>query len=222
MVQRLRNALGLTYPIRSPLLNYRLVCSLSDSGDEDSDAPRLEEGGLREKITGTTLEGFSEDPFSPLDGIADDDGNILTFRAVAVGVVCGALVNASNIYLGLKSGWSISANLFAVRLYGCSYIRHLCMHVLTLALVRCRFRSIEIMSRIPAASPLFWRKVRAQREQHRADYSCSSRWYEQRLCLRVPSNVPTRTVGFSGGGLLEACDADCCWGFLRAFLRDAM
>ncbi|KAL9064218.1 MAG: hypothetical protein Q9161_009012 [Pseudevernia consocians] len=61
-----------------------------------------------------TTDGFTDDPFSPLDGLAEDNENILTFRAIAVGVVCGALVNASNIYLGLKSGWTASANLFAV------------------------------------------------------------------------------------------------------------
>ena len=65
-----------------------------------------------------TTDGFTDDPFSPLDGLAEDNENILTFRAIAVGVVCGALVNASNIYLGLKSGWTASANLFAV----CSFL----------------------------------------------------------------------------------------------------
>lgn len=60
-----------------------------------------------------TTDGFTDDPFSPLDGLAEDNENILTIRAVTVGVVCGAFVNASNIYLGLKTGWTASANLFA-------------------------------------------------------------------------------------------------------------
>lgn len=61
-----------------------------------------------------------EDPFEPLRDIPDEGNNILTFRALAIGVLCGALINASNIYLGLKSGWSVSANLFAVCAGGCS------------------------------------------------------------------------------------------------------
>lgn len=59
-------------------------------------------------------DSFADDPFRPLEDVPDDQGNILTVRAVFVGVLCGALVSASNIYLGLKSGLSMSANLFAV------------------------------------------------------------------------------------------------------------
>ena len=61
-----------------------------------------------------TADCFMDDPFSPLNDLAEDNENILTFRAIVIGVMCGTLVNASNIYLGLKSGWSASANLFAV------------------------------------------------------------------------------------------------------------
>ncbi|KAJ2982152.1 hypothetical protein NUW58_g6502 [Xylaria curta] len=38
--------------------------------------------------------------------------NPLTIRAVVVGIVLGALVNASNLYLGLKTGFTFSANIF--------------------------------------------------------------------------------------------------------------
>ena len=55
-----------------------------------------------------------DDPFRPFDDLPVENRNILTFRALLVGVLCGALVNASNIYLGLKSGWTASANIFAV------------------------------------------------------------------------------------------------------------
>ena len=57
-----------------------------------------------------------DDPFRPFDDLPAESRNILTFRAVFVGILCGALVNASNIYLGLKSGWTASANIFAVSL----------------------------------------------------------------------------------------------------------
>ncbi|KAG5976498.1 hypothetical protein E4U55_007301 [Claviceps digitariae] len=41
----------------------------------------------------------------------DQDTALVTVRAVLVGVLCGMLVNGSNIYLGLKTGWTSSANL---------------------------------------------------------------------------------------------------------------
>jgi hypothetical protein len=54
------------------------------------------------------------DPFLSFDDLPDEDRNILTFRAIVVGLLCGGLVNASNIYLGLKSGWTSGANIFGV------------------------------------------------------------------------------------------------------------
>ena len=54
------------------------------------------------------------DPFVPFDDLPDEPNNILTIRALFVGLCCGALVNASNVYLGLKTGWTFTANLFGV------------------------------------------------------------------------------------------------------------
>ncbi|KGO69687.1 Protein of unknown function DUF3328 [Penicillium italicum] len=51
------------------------------------------------------------DPFSPFTNIQPATGNILTLRALVVGCLCGALINCSNLYLGLKAGWTASANL---------------------------------------------------------------------------------------------------------------
>ncbi len=60
-------------------------------------------------------DGFAYDPFNPLRGIADEGSSfILTFRALAAGVACGALVSASKISPGPQIGLSIPANLFAV------------------------------------------------------------------------------------------------------------
>jgi hypothetical protein len=58
--------------------------------------------------------GFLSDPFVPFDDLPDEPHRILTIRAVFVGLCCGALVNASNVYLGLKTGWTFTANLFGV------------------------------------------------------------------------------------------------------------
>ncbi|KAF2488975.1 oligopeptide transporter [Lophium mytilinum] len=57
-------------------------------------------------------QAFLSDPFVPFDDLPDEPRRILTIRAVFVGLCCGALVNASNVYLGLKTGWTFTANLF--------------------------------------------------------------------------------------------------------------
>ncbi|PLB53361.1 OPT superfamily oligopeptide transporter [Aspergillus steynii IBT 23096] len=57
-------------------------------------------------------EQSGPDPFLPFDDNRPASGPILTFRALLVGILCGTLVNTSNIYLGLKAGWTSSANIF--------------------------------------------------------------------------------------------------------------
>ncbi|KAI9814903.1 MAG: hypothetical protein M1832_005631 [Thelocarpon impressellum] len=54
------------------------------------------------------------DPFVPfpIDPGIPHEEHILRVRSIVLGLICGALVNASNIYLGLKTGWTFSANLF--------------------------------------------------------------------------------------------------------------
>jgi OPT family oligopeptide transporter len=58
------------------------------------------------------VDSFAADPFVPFDDLPDERQWILTPRAVFIGLIAGALVNASNVYLGLKSGWTFTANLF--------------------------------------------------------------------------------------------------------------
>ncbi|EIT75197.1 putative membrane protein [Aspergillus oryzae 100-8] len=57
-------------------------------------------------------DALPTDPFEPFGDVEPATGNILTFRALIVGCLCGTLVNASNLYLGLKAGWTDSANIF--------------------------------------------------------------------------------------------------------------
>lgn len=52
------------------------------------------------------------DPFEPFDDLPDERKRIITIRAVLLGAICGALVGSSNIYLGLKTGWTFGASLF--------------------------------------------------------------------------------------------------------------
>jgi hypothetical protein len=97
------------------LLSYndRLSTSLVDSEDDVADD---DEALLSDDLPGVpdSDEPEAADPFLSFDDLPDEDRNILTFRAIVVGLLCGGLVNASNIYLGLKSGWTSGANIFGV------------------------------------------------------------------------------------------------------------
>ncbi|KAJ5801824.1 uncharacterized protein N7518_003892 [Penicillium psychrosexuale] len=52
------------------------------------------------------------DKFAPFPEMLDHSKEtrtaLVTFRAVLIGAICGILVNGSNIYLGLKTGWTSS------------------------------------------------------------------------------------------------------------------
>ncbi|EEH19220.1 hypothetical protein PABG_01539 [Paracoccidioides brasiliensis Pb03] len=78
--------------------NFEIQSDGADALDGDTIVP---EGGE-----------VQEDKFSPFQDMHHDQNPIFTFRALLVGCLCGALVNASNIYLGLKAGWTTSANIF--------------------------------------------------------------------------------------------------------------
>ncbi|KAH7928026.1 PMSR-domain-containing protein [Leucogyrophana mollusca] len=53
----------------------------------------------------------TDDPFPEVPNSPVED-NQLTVRAVLVGCILGAVIAASNIYLGLKTGWTFGASLF--------------------------------------------------------------------------------------------------------------
>nr|POE89889.1 putative metal-nicotianamine transporter ysl7 [Quercus suber] len=93
----------------------RLHCATSHQVSSDSDNDVDEKAGT--VYVGELEEAeFREepvlDPYVPFDDLPEERSRILTFRAIFVGVVCGGLVNASNLYLGLKTGWTFTANLF--------------------------------------------------------------------------------------------------------------
>lgn len=85
-------------------------------GGEEGDEDVQSDGS--DVLDGDTIvsEGgdLHEDKFSPFPDMHHDSNPIFTFRALLIGCLCGALVNASNIYLGLKAGWTTSANIFGV------------------------------------------------------------------------------------------------------------
>lgn len=73
----------------------------------DKDEDDSEDGAFEE-------ESFGQNPFKPLPNLPEEKPTVLTTRALIIGLFAGALVNASNVYLGLKSGWTFGANLFGV------------------------------------------------------------------------------------------------------------
>ncbi|KAK2772821.1 hypothetical protein FQN52_006918 [Onygenales sp. PD_12] len=93
--------------VDSPTTVAGSVCS-----DED-DILSEDDGDRQHEDDRLPAENLVEDPFSPFQDMHHDPHQpILTFRSLLVGCLCGALVNASNIYLGLKAGWTTSANIF--------------------------------------------------------------------------------------------------------------
>ncbi|KAI9609998.1 hypothetical protein H4Q26_006990 [Puccinia striiformis f. sp. tritici PST-130] len=65
----------------------------------------------------------SGDPLPIPDGLPEE-GNQFTFRAVAVGCLLGSVVQASNMYLGLKTGFTFGASLFGA-LFGYAFLKPL-------------------------------------------------------------------------------------------------
>ncbi|KAK3631958.1 hypothetical protein LTR56_012432 [Elasticomyces elasticus] len=57
-------------------------------------------------------EMLSHEEQFPIDPQAEEELQQLTFRAVFVGCCLGGVIAASNIYLGLKTGWTFGASLF--------------------------------------------------------------------------------------------------------------
>ena len=131
-----------THSVISPLLpipradrdsSENVDSGLMDDDDQgDDDEARTFVDSLDDDLAAPDAVGdnFSTDPFQPFNDLPNENRNVLTIRAIAVGILCGALVNASNIYLGLKSGWTSSANLFAVRRVLPQSTPHLC-HILS-------------------------------------------------------------------------------------------
>ncbi|KAI1410623.1 oligopeptide transporter [Hypoxylon sp. FL1857] len=89
----------------------------ADVADQMVKTPAVEKE-INEKIDGVDVDVLSIEPeldlYVPLkmEGGIVDDHNPLTIRAVLVGIVLGSLVNASNLYLGLKTGFTFAASMF--------------------------------------------------------------------------------------------------------------
>ncbi|KAG5935854.1 hypothetical protein E4U53_000345 [Claviceps sorghi] len=77
--------------------------------------PTHETRGTDGGTDGGTDEPWT-DPFGPFPEMQDPDeeARLVTLRGAVVGVLCGVVVNGANVYLGLKTGWTSSANLLGV------------------------------------------------------------------------------------------------------------
>lgn len=88
----------------------------------EKDEAKVENDDLKSEA-GEVVE---EDLWKPLvmDSNIPHEANPLTFRAVFVGCLLGTLVNASNLYLGLRTGFTFSANMFGA-IFGYGILRFL-------------------------------------------------------------------------------------------------
>ncbi|KAI1094345.1 oligopeptide transporter [Rostrohypoxylon terebratum] len=89
----------------------------ADVADPEVKTATLEKE-INEKVDAIDIDVQSIEPdldlYVPLkmDGGIVDHRNPLTIRAVLVGIILGCLVNASNLYLGLKTGFTFAASMF--------------------------------------------------------------------------------------------------------------
>lgn len=170
------------------------ICDDDDGAEQDkllSTSSRIpEEDEERPCLYESAQESFAKDPFRPFplpgSSSARNEKKILTFRALLVGISCGALVNASNIYLGLRAGWTSSANIFGVSPFDLGYLQY---PFLTSDIVDYRVCSAQIMVFLFCALVSTRRFLRATGEQH-----CSNRCYGcwgsiECVCLCLPGNV---------------------------------
>ena len=108
--------------------------SVASSDDEIKDEKEGKDGviigelPLTERLrAGASEEDVVIDPFVPFDDLPEERERIVTIRAMLVGCICGALVNASNLYLGLKTGWTFGASLFG-SIVGFSVLVSIALH----------------------------------------------------------------------------------------------
>jgi hypothetical protein len=74
-----------------------------NSADKPEDDQQLDHG---EQVASADhyVDSFAADPFKPFDNLPDERARVLTVRAVLVGLIAGALVNASNVYVACFHG----------------------------------------------------------------------------------------------------------------------
>ncbi|KAF8424292.1 OPT oligopeptide transporter protein-domain-containing protein [Tirmania nivea] len=89
------------------------------SNDRDKEGIKDDGESVFSSLRDLDIHQFA--PF-PIEPHLTEEKNVLTFRAVFIGCLLGALVNASNVYLGLKTGWTFSANMFGA-IFGFAFLK---------------------------------------------------------------------------------------------------
>ncbi|KAI2636557.1 oligopeptide transporter [Hypomontagnella submonticulosa] len=92
----------------------------AEVADHTAATPAIEKeiNELDEKVHTVDVNSGAVEPeldlYIPLDmdGSIMDEHDPLTIRSVIVGIILGSLVNASNLYLGLKTGFTFAASMF--------------------------------------------------------------------------------------------------------------
>ncbi|KAK0735266.1 OPT oligopeptide transporter protein-domain-containing protein [Lasiosphaeria miniovina] len=98
-------ATGTVKPFAESTPPFENVGDMKDEGTED--------GEIVEEDLYIPLKMDPGIPYEP---------NPLTIRAVVTGIVLGCLVSASNLYLGLKTGFTFSANMFGA-IFGYGFLK---------------------------------------------------------------------------------------------------
>lgn len=159
-----------------------------------------------------STDGSSRDPFVPFEDVPVLDTQIITFRAILIGSLCGALVNASNIYLGLRVGWTSSANILGVSCSGSyrgreqSRLNHLCAMAGYCGI----FRPEEFV------------QVWSAREQHGANCRHCIRRHVECLYIRYSGLVSARIAQDACSGLPPDRHFNCCRGLFWTAVCGAM
>ncbi|KAG1866075.1 OPT oligopeptide transporter [Suillus subluteus] len=101
---------GISNPDDPASLGMKEKYSSSAASDYISTVERNSQDDGGEFVSGGRFIN-TDDPF-PLDPDAPVEERQLTIRALLVGCLLGAVISASNVYLGLKTGWTFGASLF--------------------------------------------------------------------------------------------------------------
>lgn len=80
-------------------------------GDALKSAANVEDH--EDRLESFTAEDLARGVPFPASSLPDEDGQGLTVRALVTGTVLGFVIAASNIYLGLKTGFTFGASLFS-------------------------------------------------------------------------------------------------------------
>lgn len=83
--------------VSSPNLENHTKPATISTAEKAKDQPATVDHGEPAVTADHYVDSFTADPFKPFADLPDERARVLTFRAVLVGLIAGALVNASNV-----------------------------------------------------------------------------------------------------------------------------